>query len=607
MATRTQHSVDVQIRLLTAMEGQLAAFGQQMTGLQGQANQMGRTFGKLFALHQVERFGRFVSGMFDGIIDKAAGFQGAMAKVAIATGATGAEFGRLNELILKQSSLHAMSTEQAASQVAVMARTGMSREAIQATFPTIAKFSDIEKMERGMDFEQSAKLGASVARFFGARTPEAIERVMNNLYRAMNMTPATPGELVNMITKFAPTAGKLGVSQEGQFQLAALMGTMGLSSTGGRGLMQLMIKALGSTATITAHRQKTQTMALERLGLEGPHGENASFVGGKFDPNKLIEGLIKAGTKLDPKDFVTSLVQAFGLQGTRLAAPLSSPAALENMREMQAHWGDVVDLQKAYEIEQGTLTYQTNVLATNFDSLQAVLGAGTLGPLAKFNAWLGEIVAPGGGLANFAKAHQTIATALLIGGKYGGKGIELAAKGAEGYIIAKMMAHGGALPVVIKRGGPTGGGIAGKAAKVLGAAGTGVAIGGLIHAVATDASRDTTSALGHLLRTTAAGRFLSGDLGADIYDIYSGDAQAKKRVHARYGGADPERDAATPDTPEEPKTFPALPPVPLEIHIHGTATDESFTIPNIRAAANRSSGSAPTTPSHAPASGFGSH
>jgi TP901 family phage tail tape measure protein len=421
----TAHIVDVQLRLMETINGQLGGLSQKIDGMQRQADGLGKTMKAAFAFHELERFGRVGMDAFGGMIQQASNLQLAMSKVQIATSASGKEMKSLGDLIVDTSSKHAMSAMQAADMMAVVARTGMDKRTIGATFGSISTFADIQKMERGMDFEQSAKIAATTARFFGARTPEATERVLDNLYKAMNSSPMQPSQLLTSLQNFAPGGQQLGMTQEETFQAASLMGTMGLGSKGGTGLFNVLLRSIGKTPAMTGHREGEQTKALRDLGLT----REMIAPGGKFSFESLFTQLSKRGQEMGAEgksgQFVKDLIGAFNDRGGRVAAALATPDAIANLNEMLASWKTSTSLQGAYNIEQKNAAYQASVLKTNLQNLGATAGKlsnETLTPLTKR---FGDLVA---NLDSYLKSSPHLST-VVGAGVLGGEGLSALAAG----------------------------------------------------------------------------------------------------------------------------------------------------------------------------------
>lgn len=612
----TTHSVDVQLRLMEVIGGQLSGISSQMRGLQDQATAVGKTMKLAFGFHELERFGKAGMDAFGGMIQQASNLQLAMSKVQIATSASGREMKSLGDLIVDTSSKHAMSAMQAADMMAVVARTGMAKETIKSTFGSISTFADIQKMERGMEFEQSAKLAATTARFFGARTPEQTERVLNNLYKAMNTSPMAPNQLLTSLQNFAPVGQQLGMSQEDTFQAASLMGTMGLGSKGGTGLFNILLRSIGKTPSLTGHRESEQVKALRDLGLT----KDIVEPGGKFS----FEGMFKQLTKREEEmkgegksgQFIKDLIGAFNDRGGRVAAALATPDAQQNMLEMIAGWGKVTTLQDAYEIEQKNLAYQTNVLKTNFQNLEATAGNLSLKALSPLTVKLGDWTAQ---IDTYLKSHPLAGN--LVGGVVaGGEGVSSIAAlvGKVGSAVTGFNALRGAFtgkgaPVYVtnmNEGGMGGGGGGGGMLSKLGKVGS--AVGGIIGKGAGALSSDIAmgaAALGLGAFAVYEGGSALAQSGKNrpaleqsLKDAFSkssvtSDEQRARNMEAKWALSSNAKDAMSTDLGKAIHIY-------GDINLSGVDDPHSLALAIIKAG-NRQSGSATTGPTHSTSSGFG--
>lgn len=586
--------------------GQLGGISQQLRGLQAQAGAVGQNMTRALGFHELERFGRAGMDAFGGMINRAADLQMAMTKVRIATSSTESGMKSLGEIIIDTSSKHAMSASQAADMMAVVARTGMGTDTIKSTFGSISKFADIEKFERHMEFEQSAKIAATTARFFGARSPEQTERVLNNLYKAMNASPMAPNQLLTSLQTFAPIGRKLGMSQEETFQAASLMGTMGLGSKGGTGLFNILLKSIGTMPnSLTAHRSAGQAKAFKDLGLDQ---EGAAYKDGKFNFTGFFAKLTEQSGKMDSKRFVGDLIGALTDRGGRVAAALSTPEAQANLKEMLQSWGKITTMQDAYEQEQKNLNYQSGVLETNLQNLSATAGTLAMESMVPMKAKLADMVAGidkflkaspviGGDVGKIVQIGNVLSTVAAGIGKFGQVATSMNAlqglfAGTGARVWVTNMPGGGLGGL----GGPGPGGpsnLLASAVKVVGAGAVGYAVGTVID--------QTVTAL--------HGKSI-GESYADIAKkLGYGSKEEKSRQEHNYLALMVKIKERAAEKRRAQKTVDEFKANGVNlngatIHVHGVQTTSDL-YKELNRAANRTSGSSTKSSGHSKSSGYG--
>ncbi len=593
------HVIEVQMKFLQTAAGLSSSINSNIAGAVGNTNKLGQMLTSGAAFYGLEKFGQAGKKVFGGMIEQATLLQSALARVQIATGANAREMKGFQDLIRSTSSKYSMDTSQSSNMLAVMARTGMSRGTISATFDAVSKYASIQQFERGVDYEQSAKLAATTARLYGARSPEQTERVLNNLYRAMNTTPMAPGQILTSLQNFAPVGMKLGMSQEETFQAAALMGTMGLGSKGGTGLFNMMMRSVGKTASMTGHREDKQTKALHELGI------HAGMSFGSI-VNQLVSSSTSMGAKGQSAHFIQDLIAAFNDRGGRVAAALSSPDAQKNLQDLLASWKDVTDLNKAMEIEQKTLAFQTGVVSSNFRMLESTLGETATTTMPKFQArlagWISAIDSKVKGspllsstLGVGVAAGETASFAASLFGKLGlGLTAFNSMRGLYGQVTGK---GGGGQPVYVTNwpGGGFGSGLGSALSGVAGGAVGGVSISAIASVVGVAlAAEGGLVGLAMLLKQS-----LDKDLGAAKDRLLPKD-EAQVRGRTTGAGA-----IVLSDKDKLAMALADRPTIHIAGDVHVQANDAHGFAKSLGKAADRHSGKSKHSATHSTSSGYG--
>jgi len=240
---------------------------EKMTGLQGVSEQMTKRFdagvkqmmGGLGAMMMGGKMLSAVNNTVGVSVTVAASFEQAMARVQAVSGATRAEFEKLQAQAKQLGRDTQFSASQVASAQELLARAGFKVEEgnnqIIAAMPGLLNMAAAE----GMGLAEAADIAAGTLRGFGMEANE-MDRVANALAKgsaSANVSIATIGEALRNV---APDANALGLSLE---ETIAIIGKMGDSAIKGGRAGTALSSIMSKISAPTSKAQK----ALASLGV----------------------------------------------------------------------------------------------------------------------------------------------------------------------------------------------------------------------------------------------------------------------------------------------------------------------------------------------------
>ena len=473
-------------------------------------------------------------------IDKAAELQKQMIAIRIATRGTTDQMNSMRQAIegvASQTMFSNIDVAKMAKQVAT--GTGLGAQQVQSILPAYVKYADVQMLMKGTPYETSVKdaiMAAHGAQHYDAKS---LTTYLDLINKASLFIPGSTHEIVRGLAYsqgVAKTA--LGSSDEQNILMIALLNRMGFPGTrGGTNLAAAMTRTIPGVFGSGLLKGKSNE-ALAAMGMIDAQGHAKVFTDGKFDTTKwmgLMSDYVTREFASHPEavarqDIMKNFQRAYGTIGSRPAALLSSPQAIEQWRtmgEQMQQFGGFEGMQQIFKDESVAQQYQNAM--TNMQSAMVELGL-TLLPtvtkaLQKFNSYMGELIdwmtKNPGQVKQYAKDVAYFAAALI---------------GLGAISVATSAVIG--LTTVI-------GGLKNAAAASYGAAGLGSAKGLLGGAV----SLGGAAGIGYGLGTLAYGNFIQGtsfdeNSGRQIAQIMAflgsqtaKDALAANRDYARPGVA----------------------------------------------------------------------
>lgn len=452
----TTYQVMVQIGLKNQVSPGLMTISGQLTGLHGQVQKIGNVFAQMMAGRMIENFGSKIVGGFKAAVSSAAELQRQMIGIQAVTRGSVGEMTRLEAAIMKVTGVTTFSNVQVAQMAKTLATSNkLTVSQITDLIPVFAKFADAQYVLKGLPPQQAVVEAVRLAHTAQHYTPAELTKYLDLLTRASLITPGSLTEVGHAL-KYSQGVGKtaLGISDEQMVLLTALLNRLGFAgSRGGTNLIAAMTRTIPGVFGSGLLRGKSAE-ALKAMGFTDAEGRSTIFEGGKFSVEKWMMQLstylgrefTAKSEALARQDIMKNFQHAFGVQGGRIAALLSSPAALEQMKSLLVEFGNLpgnVEIQKKFADES---VWQKAINAqTNMKSILTLLGEKTLPEvgtgLSFFNEKLAQLIeylskggpevqlqsrlivyglgALGGALVLFGKTLMALALLKYLGGVSG--------------------------------------------------------------------------------------------------------------------------------------------------------------------------------------------
>ncbi len=310
-------------------------------------------------------------GLLSGIRG-AADLQTAMVGIRNATGATPQQMDMLQQQAYSLSALTAQSVGDSAHIMAVMARSGMNdpNQLMKISKPA-ALFADVQFLSRGVPFEEGAKNAIMLAHLFHAYNPADATKMFDQMTRLSEMMPDNLSKAVTQMGYFVPQLKALGVPNEQNIALMALLDRVGYGrGKGGTGVAALVMNALGPLQ-LTKHAQVGKNDLLRQIGVLGASGQSLFYdkKTQSFDMIGFLHQLGKYGATHDRADTVKNFKGAFGTGGGRIADMATDRNFIDQLNKIISFMGrtdlSMIEQQKRY---MNTLNGQFQLFTTNFKS-----------------------------------------------------------------------------------------------------------------------------------------------------------------------------------------------------------------------------------------------
>jgi len=433
------YSVAVKLNLINHVTPGLAALAAQFTATDAAAKKLQA---RLTAIKTqfMAGAGLFVTGAVMAApivysIGKAAELQKQLIAVQIATRGTNSEMVSMRRNIESIASQTIFSNVDVAKMGKLVATgTGLGAGDVSRLLPAYAKFADVQYLMKGTNYEQSVKDAVRLAHAANHYDPASLGSYLNLLTKASLIVPGGLNEVGHALKYSQGMAkGALGISDENMVLLTALLNRLGFAgSRGGTNLIAAMTRTIPGVFGSGLLKGKSAE-ALAAMGMVNAQGYSKFFKGGNFDAFAWMGGLgeyVNREMARHPEAIARQLIMrnfqhAFGVQGSRVASLLSTPQAMEQLRQIGVAfqgYGGVDSMQERFANES---VQQKMINAkTNFQSLMTEIGY-TLLPvvnkgLTHLNNGLKTLIAwvtdNPGKVKAMAYAFSALSASLMFGG-----------------------------------------------------------------------------------------------------------------------------------------------------------------------------------------------
>lgn len=419
------YTVAVKVKLFNEVSGGLMLMSRQFEGLTDKALIFQGHLKKIQGL-MTTGFGMIGAGAalatpFIYAISKASELQKQMIGIQIATHGTTQQMDAMRAAMERASSNTMFSTLDVANMGKIIA-TANSFNAAQVTsvLPEYAKFADVQLLLKGTDYKTSVSEAVKLAHQAKIYDPAGLAKYLDTLSKASLLSSGNISELGHAL-KYSQAMGQsiLGIDPNQMVIMAAFANRLGLSgSRGGTNMIDALGRSIPGVFGSGLLKGKSYE-ALSAMGMVDSKGYAKFFKDGKFDTFSFIQGIAHYATdemKKDPKHgaqiIYRNLVHALGIQGSRFAALLTSPAALEMLKQMEAQFETSASnsgIQDKYVTGSVSQQFQTSI--TNFQNAMIELGWNLL-PLATHA--LNDINAALGVLIPWMREHKESVKALSL-------------------------------------------------------------------------------------------------------------------------------------------------------------------------------------------------
>jgi TP901 family phage tail tape measure protein len=389
------YTVAVKVKLFNEVSGGLMLMSRQFEGLTDKAlifqGHLSKIKGLMTASFGMLGGAAALGAPFLYAITKASELQKQMIGIQIATHGTTQQMDAMRAAMERASSNTMFSTLDVANMGKIIA-TANSFNASQVTsvLPEYAKFADVQLLLKGTDYKTSVSEAVKLAHQAKIYDPAGLAKYLDTLSKASLLSSGNISELGHAL-KYSQSMGQsiLGIDPNQMVILAAFANRLGLSgSRGGTNMIDALGRSIPGVFGSGLLKGKSYE-ALSAMGMVDSKGYSKFFTDGKFDPFSFIQGVAHYATTemaKDPKhgrqEIYKNLVHALGIQGSRFAALLTSPAALEMLKQMEVQFETSASnsgIQDKYVTGSVSQQFQTSL--TNFQNAMIELGWNLL-PLA---------------------------------------------------------------------------------------------------------------------------------------------------------------------------------------------------------------------------------
>jgi len=351
--------------------------------------------------------GLMMARMIDQGVNEAAKLSSQWIIIKDVTGASADNMERMHRAAVAASGVTRFGQEVTTSMAQQMATGGMQTKQIIDLLPLFAKFAEVQTVGKNSTPEAATLQGMSIAHMFGKYDTKSMSKLLNMYNAATFMSPANSAEFFDTLKYLVPRTQALHMTVKDTFFTAALANRVGiLGSMGGTESSNLLLNTIpGLRGGMMSSRQ---TQGLQALGLTNTvFDKNGNFLG----MENFITRLNTAAKKLNHKELALDLAKAFGREGMGLAAILSDPRGLEQLKILEAQFREMKTIDQFQKTLNANYKGQMKQLASNLHSI-ALDVFGKMGDeLAVILRMINPIV---DALLKFEEAHPWISW--VIGG-----------------------------------------------------------------------------------------------------------------------------------------------------------------------------------------------
>lgn len=535
MSIGEAYSVAVRLRLvnevsagLTGMAAQFGMVGKEVSALQRKLNAVKLQF-KAGAL--MFGTGALMAAPIIYATSKAAELQKQLIAVQIATRGTTRDMVDMRKGIEGIASQTIFSNIDVAKMAKLVATgTGLGAKDVSGLLPAYAKFADVQFLMKGTNYDASVKDAIRLAHTAQHYDPASLSKYLDLLTKASLIVPGSLGEVGHAL-KYSQGIGKtaLGISDENMVLLTALLNRLGFAgSRGGTNLIAAMTRTIPGIFGSGLLTGKS-AVALNAMGMVDSKGHSKFFKDGKFDAFMWMGGMSEYVQRefasnpeaLARQHIMKNFQHAFGAQGGRVAALLSSPEAMSQLRkigEAFQGYGGVEGMQKKFadeSVEQKFINAKTNFINAMTEIGYTLLPLAASG-LTKLNDGLQVLIKwitdNPGTVKTLTLAFTGLSAALMFGGM-----VNMVAAGFRGIGLAlTVLGMGGAGSGVIGLSGLTLL-LTGPAGLVVGLGAAGIAIGKFLDTVTDHALGKWSDKVAYAF--TGDKRYKEEGIGGVFYDF----------------------------------------------------------------------------------------
>lgn len=391
-----------------------------------------------------------IAAPFISAIDKAASLQREMIGIQLATRGTTSEMDRMRATIEQVAGITTFSSIDVAHMSKTIATgTGLSAAQVTSVLPQYAKFADAQYLMKGTPAEKSVADAIRLAHTAGYYSAGALSSYLDLLTKASLIVPGDLGEVGHAL-KYSQGLAKnaLGVGDNQMVLMTALLNRLGFAgSRGGTNLIAAMVRSIPGVfgSGLLSGRSGE---ALAAMGMVDTKGHSLAMSGGSFDTTKWV-GLLgqyvhrefaSHPEAIAREDILKNFQYAFGVQGGRVASLMSTPQALEQLRQIGITFANL----PSNALVQGTFAQQSvwqqyQNAKTNFSSAMTELGWSLLPMATKaLDALNGSLGRATEFIRNHQEAFEVFSKSMLaVGGALAvGGGIKVFAGALGGLKIA---------------------------------------------------------------------------------------------------------------------------------------------------------------------------
>ncbi len=454
-------TVAVKVKLFNEVSGGLMLMSKQFESVTGKAIKLQTALdgirSRMMVGGKILGGGFALAAPFVYAISKAAELQKQMLGVQIATHGSVKEMEDLRVSIENASSNTMFSSVDVAKMAKIVATSNaFTTPQLTALMPAIAQFADVQKIMKDTPYSSSVPDAVKLMHLAQHYDPKNVVPYFNELTKASFMMPGGIGELRHALAYYMPMGKEaLGVDDKSSIMLVALLNRLGLSgSRGGTNLLAAMTRTIPGVFGSGLLKGKSYE-ALSDMGFIDKKGHSKFMTNGAFDTDKWVQGLsafVRDAIAKDPahgrERVMIDFQHAFGVQGSKVAALLSSPQAIDQLSKMGGMFQQLADMgaiQNDFVTKSVSQQYQTAM--TNFQNTMIELGVNLL-PMATMalNAvnhglntlipWMREHKTL---VLDLSKAFLGLAAAMAIGGLVTILTSEFIALGLSIYALYKIV------------------------------------------------------------------------------------------------------------------------------------------------------------------------